>query len=66
MNSILGWKIYSLQYRCGGARGDVEERNPVLGALWDGVVLRQRVEGLQVDQHLICLVYTGETESELV
>ena len=40
--------------------GDVEERNSVLGALRYGVILWERVKGLQVDQHLIRLVYTTE------
>lgn len=43
-------------YRCGGAWWDVEEGHPVLGAFWDGEVLRNGVKGLQVNQHLICLV----------
>lgn len=46
----------SAQYRGGGAGWDVEERDSVLGALGDGVVLWNGVKGLEVHQHLVRLV----------
>lgn len=49
------------QYRGSGARRDVEQRNAILGALRNHVVLRNRIEGLEVHQHLIGLVDAGGT-----
>lgn len=49
----------SAQYRCSRAGWDVEERHSVLGALRNGVVLRDRVKGLEVHQHLVRLVDTA-------
>lgn len=60
MVKIHCMKARQRRYRHGGSRVDVEERNSVLGALRYGVILWERVKGLQVDQHLIRLVYTTE------
>lgn len=46
----------SAEYRGSRAGWDVEERDSVLGALRNGVVLRNRVKGLEVHQHLVRLV----------
>lgn len=47
-------------HRGGGARRDVEEWHPTLGAVRKGEVFWDRREGLKVGEHLVRLVNAAE------
>lgn len=60
LEGMKGATEFRTTHRGGGARRDVEERHPTLGAVWECEMFRHRGEGLQVGKHLICLVNAVE------